>query len=345
MKLAEIAARIGGKLSGDAEIEIRGVAALREAKEGDVTFLLSRSLERFLPGCRASAYIVREDADQALLAGRNVIAVANPDLAQAVTTELFDVPRTFEKGISPSAYVSAGAAVSEKASILPYVYIDEGAVVEANVVIYPFCFVGHGVFVGEDTVIYPNVSIYARTVIGRRVIIHAGAVLGSDGFGYVWDGRRHRKKPQIGTLEIGDDVEIGANTCIDRATLHKTVVAGGTKIDNLVQISHNVSVGANSVMAAQVGIAGSSSLGKNVVFGGKVGVADHVAVGDNVMAAGGAGVTKSVKANSIVAGNPHMAHRDWLKLQGYLRRLPDLFERVRKMESKLPQEGEDDRDR
>ena len=345
MKLAEIAARIEGKLSGNGETEIRGIAALGEAQEGDITFLLSRSFERLIPDCRASAYIVGEDADQALLAGRSVIAVANPDLAQALTAELFDIPRTFEKGVSPSAYVSPGAHVSDKASILPYVYVDEGAVVEANVLIYPFCFVGRDAIVGEDTVIYPNVSIYAGTVIGRRVIVHAGAVLGSDGFGYVWDGRRHKKKPQIGMLEIEDDVEIGANTCIDRATLHKTVVAKGTKIDNLVQISHNVSVGNNSVMAAQVGIAGSSSLGKNVVFGGKVGVADHVAVGDNVMAAGGTGITKSVKANSIVAGNPHMAHRDWLKMQGYLRRLPDLFERVRKMESRLPQEGEDDRDR
>jgi UDP-3-O-[3-hydroxymyristoyl] glucosamine N-acyltransferase len=345
MKLTEIAARIEGKLSGNGETEIRGIAALKEAQVGDITFLLSRSFEKFLPGCRASAYIVGQEADQAMLAGRNVIAVANPDLAQALTAELFEVPRTVEKGVSASAYVSPRAAVSDEASILPYVYIDDNAVVEANVVIYPFCFVGRDVFVGEDTVVYPNVSIYNGTVIGRRVIIHAGAVLGKDGFGYVWDGRRHKKKPQLGMLEIEDDVEIGANTCIDRATLQKTVVARGTKIDNLVQISHNVSVGENSVMAAQVGIAGSTSLGKNVVFGGKVGVADHVAVGDNVMAAGGTGITKSVKSNSIVAGNPHLAHRDWLKMQSYLRRLPDLFERVRKMEAKLSSEGEDDRDR
>lgn len=181
MKLAEIAARIEGKLSGNGETEIHGIAALKEAQVGDITFLLSRSFEKFLPGCRASAYIVGQDADQAMLAGRNVIAVANPDLAQALTAELFEVPRIFEKGVSASAYVSPRAAVSDEASILPYVYIDDNAVVEANVVIYPFCFVGRDVFVGEDTVVYPNVSIYDNTVIGRRVIIHAGRCLEKTG--------------------------------------------------------------------------------------------------------------------------------------------------------------------
>jgi len=345
MKLADIAARIEGRLSGNGETEIRGIAAIGEAQEGDITFLLNRSFERQLPQCRASAYVVGQDADQRLLIGRNFVVVANPDLAQAIAAELFEAPRTFDKGINGGAHVAKTASVSPEASILPYAYIDEGAVIRKNVVVYPFCFVGREVVVGEDSVIYPNVSIYDRTIIGKRVIIHAGAVLGSDGFSYVWDGRRHRKKPQLGVLVIEDDVEIGANTCIDRGALHRTVVEKGTKIDNLVQIAHNVSVGENSVMAAQVGIAGSVSLGKHVVLGGKVGIADHVTVGDNVMAAGGTGITKSVKANSIVGGNPHMAQRDWLRMQAYLKRLPDLFERMRNVEARLSPEGEDDRDR
>ncbi len=344
MKLTEIAARIEGKLSGNGETEIRGMAAIGEAQEGDITFLSNRSFVGLLPGCRASAFIVGRDVDRALLTGRNVIVTANPDLAQARAAELFEVLRTFDPGISSTAHVSGTAVISGEASILPYVYIDDGAVVERNVVIYPFCFVGRNVVVGEDTVIHPNVSIYDRTVIGKRVIVHSGAVLGSDGFGYVWDGHRHKKKPQLGVLEIEDDVEIGANTCIDRGALHRTVVRRGTKIDNLVQIAHNVSVGENSVVMAQVGIAGSTSLGKNVILAGKVGVADHVAIGDNVMAAGGSGITKSVKDNSIVGGNPHMAHRDWLRMQSYLKRLPDLFERMRNMEAKLLSEGEHDRD-
>ena len=345
MKLTEIAARIEGKLSGNGDTEIRGIAAIGEAQEGDITFLLNRSFERLLPECRASAYIVGEDADQALLTGRNVIVAANPDLAQALIAELFEVPRIFDQGISAAAHVSAKAIVSEEASIFPYVYIDEGSVIGRNVVIYPFCYVGRHVVVGEDTVIHPNVSIYDRTVIGRRVIIHGGAILGKDGFAYVWDGHRHKKKPQLGWLEIGDDVEIGANTCIDRGALHKTVVGRGTKIDNLVQIAHNVSVGEHSILVAQVGIAGSTSLGKNVILAGKVGVADHVIIGDNVTAAGGTGITKSVKSNSTVGGNPHMAQRDWLRMQSYLKRLPDLFQRMRNMEEKLLSGGEHDRDR
>ncbi len=183
-----------------------------------------------------------------------------------------------------------------------------------------------------------------RTVIGRRVIIHSGVVIGADGFRYVWDGQRHKKIPQLGIVEIGDDVEIGANTCIDRASLDRTVIRAGTKIDNLVQIGHNVSIGDHSILAGQVGIAGSSTLGKYVVLGGKVGVRDHVTIGDNVKAAGGTGITKDVKENSIISGNPHMGHRDWLRLQNYFKKLPELFDRMGKVEEKLHLGADHDRD-
>jgi UDP-3-O-[3-hydroxymyristoyl] glucosamine N-acyltransferase len=344
MKLKDIAAFIDGKLSGNGETDILGVAAIGEAQGGEITFLLNRSFERYLSACRASAVIVGADIDRELLTGKNIIVVANPALAQVRVAELFEAPVHAEKGINPNAHVAASAVVSDEAAIFPYVYIDEGAVVEKDVVIYPFCFVGRDVLVGEGTILHPNVTVYDRTIIGKRVRIHSGAVLGSDGFGYVWDGVRHRKIPQLGTLEIEDDVEIGANTCIDRASLHKTVIKKGARIDNLVQIAHNVTIGENTVMAAQVGIAGSSSLGRNVELGGKVGIGDHIAIGDNVKAAGGTGITKNVKSNSIVGGNPHMAHRDWLKLQARLRRLPELFERLRKIEERLFPEADHDRD-
>jgi UDP-3-O-[3-hydroxymyristoyl] glucosamine N-acyltransferase len=339
MKLKDSTATIGGRLSGNGETDISGVAAITEAQNGDITFLLSRSFERHLSACRASALIVGADIDQKLLAGKNTIVVANPALAQIKVAELFETPVHAEKGINQNAHVAASAIVSDEAAIFPFVYIDEGAVVEKDAVIYPFCFIGQDVSVGEGTILHPNVTVYGRTVIGKRVRIHSGAVLGGDGFGYVRDGERRRKIPQLGMLEIEDDVEIGANTCIDRASLHKTVIKKGVKIDNLVQIAHNVTIGENTVMAAQVGIAGSSTLGRNVELGGKVGIGDHIAIGDNVMAAGGAGITKNVKSDSIVGGNPHMAHRDWLKLQARLRRLPELFERMRKIEEKLSSRG------
>ncbi len=199
--------------------------------------------------------------------------------------------------------------------------------------------------VGEGTILYPNVTVYDGTVIGKRVRVHSGAVLGSDGFGYVWDGERHRKIPQLGMLEIEDDVEIGANTCIDRASLHKTVIKKGAKIDNLVQIAHNVTIGENASWSLKWALPEAHSVGKNVILAGKVGVADHVAIGDNVRAAGGTGITKSVKSNSRIGGNPHMAQRDWLRMQSHLKRLPDLFERMRKIEEKLFPEADHDRDR
>jgi len=254
------------------------------------------------------------------------------------------MPLEAPTGVSPQAHVSATANVSKQASVFPYVYIGSGTVIERNAVIFPFSFIGRNVKVGAHTVIHPNVSIYDGTIIGERVIIHSGAVLGSDGFGYVWDGERHRKIPQLGILEIEDDVEIGANTCIDRASLDKTVIRKGARIDNLVQIGHNVAIGENSVLVAQVGIAGSTTVGQNVVLGGKVGVRDHVAIGDNVKAAGGTGITKDVKENSVIAGTPHMSHRDWLRLQTYLKRLPDLFERMGKLEKELTLGAGHDRD-
>jgi UDP-3-O-[3-hydroxymyristoyl] glucosamine N-acyltransferase len=333
--LKEIATLIEGELSGDGGIGISGIASITGAVEGEITFLLNRSFEKHLTGTKASAVIVGQDTEKGVLSGRNYITVENPALAHALVADLFEVRASHRSGVSDGAYVSESAAIADGATIYPFVYVDDGAIVEKNVIVYPFSYIGRDVKIGEESVIHPNVSIYGRTVVGRRVIIHAGVVLGSDGFGYVWDGKRHKKIAQLGILEIEDEVEIGANTCIDRASLDKTAIGKGTKIDNLVQIGHNVAVGENSVMASQVGIAGSSMVGNYVVLGGKVGVNDHVTIGDGVIAAGGTGITKSVSPRSIISGTPHMAHRDWLRLQVYLRKLPELFDRINAIEDKL----------
>ncbi|OPY69223.1 MAG: UDP-3-O-acylglucosamine N-acyltransferase [Syntrophorhabdaceae bacterium PtaU1.Bin034] len=345
IKLKEIAARTGGSLVGDGEVEIQGIAGISEAQEGDITFVLNRSFAKYLQACPASAFIAGKDIEQALLQSRNAVIVENPALAYLQTAELFQPPTEAGAGISREASVSDEATISQEASIFPYVYIERDAIIEKGVIIYPFCYIGKGVTVGEHTIIHSNVSVYDRTIIGKRVIIHSGAVLGSDGFGYIWDGRRHRKIPQLGRLEIEDDVEIGANTCIDRASLDRTVIKKGTKIDNLVQVGHNVTIGENSILVSQVGIAGSTAIGNNVVLGGKVGVRDHVKIGNNVKAAGGTGITKDVKDNSVISGTPHMGHRDWLRLQNYLKKLPELFERMGKIEERLDPGVENDRDR
>jgi UDP-3-O-[3-hydroxymyristoyl] glucosamine N-acyltransferase len=344
ISLKEIAGRIGGTLHGDGEVTIEGVAGLSDAQPGEISFVLTASFEKLLPGSRASAVIVGRTVDEGLLTGRNYIVVPNPEMAYVLTAELFDITPGYPSGISPKACVAESARVSAEACILPFVYVDAGAVIEKHAVIHPGSFIGRDAHVGEGTVIYANVTVYARTVIGKRVIVHAGAVLGGDGFRYVWDGAGHHKIPQLGVLEIEDDVEIGANTCIDRAALDKAVIGRGTKIDNLVQIGHNVSVGEHSIIVSQVGIAGSVTMGKYVILGGKVGIRDHVTIGNNVKAAGGTGITKDVKDNAVIAGTPHMPHREWLRLQTYLKKLPELFERMTRAEEKLRSEAKHDRD-
>jgi UDP-3-O-[3-hydroxymyristoyl] glucosamine N-acyltransferase len=343
LRLREIATTVGGELSGDGEVNIGAVRSIHEAGPGDVTFLLNKNYEKFLSSTQASAVIVPLDVDRAAIAGKNAVIVKDASLAYAQVSRLFE-DRRGGCGISPLAFISNTANISQSASIFPYVYIDDGAVVGDEVVVYPFTYVGREVTIDAGSLIYPNVTLYDRVMLGKRVIIHAGAVLGADGFGYVWDGSQHQKIAQLGVLRIEDDVEIGANTCIDRASLDETVVRKGTKIDNLVMIGHNVSIGRNSIIVSQVGIAGSTSVGENVVLGGKVGVADHVAIGNRVRAAGGTGIHKSVPDDSTIAGSPHLPHREWLRQQWYLKKLPALFERLTKIEEELHLRDHNDRD-
>lgn len=344
MRLKDLAERLGGSLVGDGETAVTGVAGIQSAGEGDITFLTQAAYLKFLPDCRASAIVAGKDAPPEALAGKNCIIVDNPDLAYVMVAEVFRKPATPLKGIHPLAFVAEGASIAEDASVGPYTYVGEDVRIHPGVVLYPFVYVGVGVEIGEGSTIYPHVTLYPKTCLGKRVIVHAGAVLGADGFGYVWDGKEHRKIPQLGVLRIGDDTEIGANTAIDRASLDATVIGSDVKIDNMVQIGHNVAVGDHSILVSQVGIAGSTTLGKGVILAGQVGVKDHVTIGNNVRAGGGAGITKSVPDNATIAGNPHMPHRDWLRQQVHLRQLPQLFERMQRIE-KLLAEAEHDRDR
>lgn len=339
ISLGEIAAKINGDLYGDDNQLISGVSGIKEAGKGQITFVVSPPFLKYVGTSQASAFIVGKGVSRDLFQGKPLIAVDNPATASLTVIELFRDPLPASRGISPLAFVSDGAAVSERALVFPHAYIGTEAVIEADAIIYPFVYIGDRVQIGEGSVLYPNVSVYNDVTIGKRVTVHAGSVLGSDGFGYIWNGAEHAKIPQIGTLIIEDDVEIGSNTSIDRASLNNTVIGRGTKIDNLVQIGHNVSIGSNSIIVSQVGIAGSSTVGRNVILGGQVGVRDHVTVGDNVRAAGGTGITKDVPANSTISGLPHMDHREWLRLQTYLKKLPDLANRLKKVEEQLRREA------
>jgi UDP-3-O-[3-hydroxymyristoyl] glucosamine N-acyltransferase len=341
--LRDIAAAVKGDLIGDGDIPIHGFAGIQGAQEGQITFLSHASYLRYVPQCRASALIIGKKTSPDDVRGMNVIIVDNPDLAYIEVVGMFREDEPRPAGIDPRALVSPEAEVAASASVGPFACIEKRARIGERVTIYPFCYIGPGVAIGEGSVIYPHVTIYRDTTIGRNVIIHAGTVIASDGFSYTWDGARHAKIPQVGSVIIEDDVEIGANTAVDRASIDATVIGRGTKIDNLVQVAHNVRIGQNSIIVSQVGIAGSAHIGNNVVLAGQTGVKDHVTVGDQVMAGGRTGITKDVPAGSLIWGTPHMPHKEFMRLQMYIKKLPALFEKIKDMEKKLSPEENDDR--
>lgn len=343
IKLKKIAEKLDGRLIGDGNTSITGIAGIKEAEKGDITFLSHVSFQKHLKDTKASAIIIGEGIDFKGITDQNCIFVKNPALAYAVVAEMFNTREHKKKGaVSELASVAKTAKIAKGTYVAPYVHIEEGVVIEKNVTVYPFVYIGENVTIGAGTKIYPNVTIYDGVKIGKDVSIHGGTVIGSDGFGYVWDGKKHAKIPQLGTVEIEDDVEIGANVTIDRASLGKTVIKRGAKIDNLVQIAHNVTVGENSIIVAQVGIAGSATIGKNVILAGQTGVRDHVTVGNNVKAGGRTGITKDVPDNMLIMGTPHMPFKEWAKLQGYLNLLPQLFSKIRNFEKKLTPEADND---
>jgi UDP-3-O-[3-hydroxymyristoyl] glucosamine N-acyltransferase len=342
--LESLAHDVGGRVRGDGSVLISGLAGIEGAKEGDITFV---SHEKYLPllkETKASAALVSQDrADLSL----PLLIVPNPLLAMAKILTLFTQRPYVSGGVSDKAWVSPSAKVSEDATIHPFVSIGDEAQIDSRVTIYPNVSIGPQVTIGEDTVIYSNVSVYPRCVLGKRVIVHAGAVIGADGFGFVKDGEQHVRIPQVGIVEIEDDVEIGANCCLDRATFGKTLIKRGVKVDNLVQIAHNVQIGEHSVIVAQVGISGSTKLGKNVTLAGQVGLVDHIEIGDNVMVGAQSGITKDVPPNQVVLGSPHLPYRQFLRVAAIWSRLPEMkkeLDRVLKRVEALEKRAETEKE-
>jgi UDP-3-O-[3-hydroxymyristoyl] glucosamine N-acyltransferase len=335
--LAELAGMIGGTVSGDASVEIDGVAGIREARSGQLTFLANPKYERYLETTAASAVVVSPD-DRAAgeRAGKPLLIAANPYGAFARAMELFAGPgAVVERGVHGTAVVSSSATLGADVAVGACAIIMERATIHDRVVVHPGVYVGPGVEVGADTILYPNVSVKAASVLGERVIVHSGTVIGSDGFGFASENGEHRKVPQIGNVAIEDDVEIGANVCIDRATTGTTVIARGTKIDNLVQIGHNVVVGERSIVVAQVGISGSTEVGRGVVVGGQAGLAGHITIGDGAMIGAQAGVTRDVPAGERVSGYPARKHSQAKRIAAALGRLPDLIRKLGDLERRL----------
>ncbi|NVM24905.1 MAG: UDP-3-O-(3-hydroxymyristoyl)glucosamine N-acyltransferase [Desulfobacterales bacterium] len=332
LTLRHIAESIGGTVIGDDQALIRGINSLHLAEKGEMSFLADPRLKDQVKGTKASAVIVKELTS--LYQGPQLI-YPNPYLAYARVATMFApaIPRF--PGLSEKAIIGEGTHVGKDVSIYPFVYVGQEAVLGDRVILFPGVYVGDRVTVGDGSVVYPNVTIMADCIIGKEVIIHAGTVIGSDGFGYAWDGDVSVKIPQTGIVQIEDRVEIGAQNTIDRASLGKTLIQKGVKTDNLVQIAHNVVVGENTIIIAQAGIAGSTRVGRNVVLGPQVGVSDHLEIGDRVMVVGGSGVVKSIPAGEVVSGFPTMPHRLWLKTRGHIRRLTEYSERLKELENRV----------
>jgi UDP-3-O-[3-hydroxymyristoyl] glucosamine N-acyltransferase len=333
VKLREIAAHLECRLEGDGEIEITRVSGIEQAQPGELTFFVNPKYGAHLRATRASAVILRDAADAAPCA---MLRSANPYLAFARVVELLAPRSSAVPGIHRLADVAATATIAPDASIGPLVTIAEGASVGARTVVYPHVTIGAGAVVGDDCVIHARVSLRERVTLGNRVVVQDGAVVGSDGFGFARqaDGT-HYKIPQIGGVVIEDAVEIGANTTIDRPAVGETRIGAGTKIDNLVQIAHGVTVGRDVLLAAQVGIAGSTTIEDRVTLAGQVGVAGHLTVGSGVVATAQTGIPNSVAAGSFVSGYPAIDNRDWLKAAALFRRLPELKKRVADLQHRL----------
>lgn len=331
MKLKEIASLLSGEVLGDPDVEISGVSGIAEAKERDITFVSAKKYLKDISKCRASCILVKEPIPDIGIAQ---LKVSNPYLAFAKLLEYFYIKPKRPVGISEDAIVSDKAKVGTDVSIFPFAYVADGASIGDGVVVHPYVFIGENSAIGENCIIYPHATIRENVTIGKRVIIHSGAVIGSDGFGYVFDGGRHHKIPQVGGVIIEDDVEIGANVSIDRATMGNTIIGGGTKIDNLVQIGHNVKIGGNSILCGQVGVAGSSEIGDYVTLGGQVGIADHIKIDSGVMIGAQSGILGGL-SKGIYSGTPAIPHRDWLKAQAVFARLPELHKKLRELEEKI----------
>jgi UDP-3-O-[3-hydroxymyristoyl] glucosamine N-acyltransferase len=332
MTLAEIAVFLGGTVVGADDIIINDIRSIEDANEGDISFISNKKYLKKLKLSNASAVLV---SSQIEAHGKNLIVVADPYVALGKLLALFYPLDHGHSGVDRNACIEDGAVVSPEATVFPGAFISKGAIIGKGSVIYPGVFIGGNVSIGENSIIYANVTVYHSCIIGNRVILHSGVVVGADGFGFASPGGENIKIPQVGFVQIDDDVEIGANTTVDRATLGKTWIQRNVKIDNLVQIAHNVVIGESSVITAQVGISGSTKLGKGVMIGGQTGIVGHINIGDKVMIAASSKIYKNVKPGEIVGGAPQMPFKEWLQVEACRSKLPEMRKTLNNLVKKV----------
>ncbi len=334
ISLKKISECLNGQIIGDKDLLLEGIAAIDEATQGQITFVSHPKYEKKAKETKASVVMTRE-AIKGL--STTFLIVEDPYFSFAKLLTLFHPPRKKIPGVHASATLGEHLVLGSDIVIGPSVILEDGVTIKSNAQIGAGVFIGEESSVGEDSIIYPNVTILDGVNIGKRVIIHSGSVIGSDGFGFAFHAGKHHKIPQIGGVIIEDDVEIGANVTIDRAVMGQTIIGQGTKFDNLVQVGHNVKIGAHSILVAQVGISGSTQLGNYVTLAGQVGVAGHVKIGDQVVVGAKSGVTKDIPAAQTVSGFPPVPHKSWLKSQVALQQLPALRSLVNELKRRVTQ--------
>lgn len=332
LTLFEIAKRVGGQLEGDATRTISGAAPFETAAANEITFAAEAKFLKRIGKTEAGAVFVPMDCRGS---GADMIRVAHPQVAFSKVLRIFYPPQRPRAGISPWACIGTSFSCGEAPAIGAFVTIGDRVVIGHRLTLYPGTVIGDDVKIGDDVRIHPNVTIGSGSRIGNRVVIQAGTVIGSDGFGYAHDGSTYHKIIHRGIVQIDDDVEIGAGNTIDRATFGKTWIQRGVKTDNLVQIAHNVTVGQDSVIVAQVGISGSVTVGKHVILAGQAGISGHLSIGDNAIIGPQSGIAQSVPDGEVVSGSPEMPHRTWLRVQRILPGLPDLKKQLNQLQNRL----------
>lgn len=336
----QIANVIGGRVEGNKDAKVHTFAKIEEGTEGAISFLSNPKYTHYLYNTKSSIVIVNEDLELEKDVDATLIRVKNAYESIAKLLQIYEASKPKKTGIAPQAYIAPSAKLGNNCYVGPFAYVGESAEIGDGCQIYPHAVIGDNVKVGTNCIFYPNTTIYQGCKIGNNVTIHAGSVIGADGFGFAPGADGYDKIPQIGIVVIEDNVEIGANTCVDRSTMGATVIHKGVKLDNLVQVAHNVEIGENTVMSAQVGIAGSTKVGSWCMFGGQVGLAGHITIGDKTFLGAQSGVPGSLKGGEELIGTPPMNPRAYFKSQAIFRRLPDMYKDLNDAKKKIEELNE-----
>ncbi len=333
----QIAGILGGTIEGDADVKVNNFSKIEEGKPGTLTFLANQKYANYIYETKASIALVNDNfiPEKAIPSSLTLIRIPNAYASLATLLDMVNKAKPQKKGIESMAFVSPSAKLPENAYIGAFAYIGNDVVLGENVQIYPHAFIGDHVTIGNNVIIYSGVKVYQECKIGHNCIIHSGAVIGSDGFGYAFEDGKYKKIPQLGNVIIEDDVEIGANTTIDRAVMDSTHIGCGVKLDNLIQVAHNVEIGENTAMAAQVGISGSTKVGKNCMLGGQVGLGGHIKIGDDVNIGAQSGIISNVESGRKIIGSPGIDVKNFFRSSIVFPKLPEIYKTLNQLQKEV----------